>query len=545
MLIDDDGSLSDETIAEIIARAATDIEHADGAQRQTAVRDLSDLCWKIRNRGRAAIPVWLELLADEDKDIGESASYGLRNCVPDSIEPLIDRLGHRNPTVRRRACQSFGTMGKEAFPAADSILPLLKDSEQEVRSRAAWALGCMGDARPHTIAALFDMTSSGTIEDRRSALHSLGVLGTRTADHASLRERQQEILDALQDEDDDVRWGACFVIQSLDLDPATHVELMVPRLADRSERVEEMAIGQLKELAGEFDLTPQLAPICHVIRRARARSATAACEVIGRLGPRALAAVPFLLDALNGEDDHTTIAAAEALWRVDHRIEEALPHLARLFPDCGEAVCDAITVIGPAAAPLMGQVIEALQSDDWDLQWAAADALGYMGSSDPAVLATLTTALGHDSAIVVSAVTRALSRIGAAAVPALSELLLQPEDRQAEWAADALGRIGPAAGAAAELLRSHVHSAQPRLAAWSEIALAKITGDESTVPMLISLLERLDRADLREQAALGLAAIGPRATGAASALRALRDDPDDNVRTAVEAALAALTAARH
>jgi hypothetical protein len=76
------------------------------------------------------------------------------------------------------------------------------------------------------------------------------------------------------------------------------------------------------------------------------------------LGPRAHAAVPFLIDALNGEDEFTIIAAAVALWHVDRRIDVALPHLARLFPDFGETVCDAITEIGPAAAPLIDQFLQ-------------------------------------------------------------------------------------------------------------------------------------------------------------------------------------------
>ena len=52
------------------------------------------------------------------------------------------------------------------------------------------------------------MARSGTIEDRRSALHGLGNVGRAAANLAPLRARQQEIFDALQDEDDDVRWSA-------------------------------------------------------------------------------------------------------------------------------------------------------------------------------------------------------------------------------------------------------------------------------------------------------------------------------------------------
>lgn len=540
-----DRDLSDQEIAESVFRAAAEVKHADRARRHTAIRDLWDLCRRVRVRARAAIPIWLELLADEDKEIGESAIYGLSYAAPDSLEPLIDQLRHHHPTVRQRACSSLGTIGKEAIAAAHSVLPLLADPVEEVRSRAAWALGSIGDARQRTIEALLDMARAGTTEDRRSALHGLAGLAKAAADLAPFRVRQQEIFDALTDADDDVRWSACYAIGALDLDPTTHVDLIVPRLSDRSHRVEEMAIGQLKKLAEDIDLTSCLAPICQVVLGGRKRSAAVACEVIGTLGPRAHAAVPSLIDALEGEDEFTTIAAAEALWRVDRRIDVALPHLARLFPDFGETICDAITQIGPAAAPLLDQVLAALESDDWDLQWAAADALGCMGSSDPAVLAKLAAALGHESVIVVSAAGAALARIGAAAVPVLSDILLQPDDPRAEWAADALGRIGPAAGAAAKPLLAQLHSSRPALAAWSAIALAKITGDERVVPTLVKLLDMTDRADLREQAALGLKNVGPRAAGAANALNTLRHDPDADVRKAAEAALSVVTAARH
>lgn len=140
---------------------------------------------------------------------------------------------------------------------------------------------------------------------------------------------------------------------------------------------------------------------------------------------------------------------------------------------------------------------------------------------------------------------RHLPELAQRRVPVLSDILQQPDDPRAEWAADALGRIGLAAGAAAEPLLAQLHSPRPALAAWSAIALAKITGDERTVPMLVKLLDRTDRADLREQAALGLKHVGPRAAEAADALSALRDDPDAEVRTAAEAALSAVTAAHN
>jgi HEAT repeat protein len=224
-----------------------------------------------------------------------------------------------------------------------------------------------------------------------------------------------------------------------------------------------------------------------------------------------------------------------------------LPHLARLFDDVTYAgsVCDAICEIGPAAAPLVNSVIRAIQSDSWDLQWAAADALGHMASGDPHVVAALTTALGHASPTVCSAAVKALAQIGEPALPALLEILELHDNHRAEWAADALGRMGYNAKPAVKLLRSNLRSPNLGLASWSAIALAKIAGDPIAVPTLTSLLGRSDRPDFRQQAAIGLKAIGPPAASAVKALLSVRDDPDAGVRMAVEEALSAVNARRH
>src|SRR5205823_2823680 len=151
-------------------------------------------------------------------------------------------------------------------------------------------------------------------------------------------------------------------------------------------------------------------------------SARDMCKALALLGSRADAAVPCLIDALRSEDAFLVIAAAIALWKIAGRVEESLPQLARVFDDMGQSVCDAICEIGPAAAPLIDRVIGALDTEDWDLQWAAADALAAVASSRPDVVAALTTALGHPSPIVRSAAARAFAAIGPATLPVLIEV---------------------------------------------------------------------------------------------------------------------------
>jgi HEAT repeat protein len=529
-------------IAQEIARAAGSLADDKIEKRRDAASVLYDLCRNVGVQASAAIPLLLDLLADDDEAIGESASYGLAYCAPDSIESLIDQLRHPNPKVRRRSCSSLGTIGNPALAASGALRSLLSDPTQEARSRAAWALGSTGDIGPQTTGALLHMIETGTVEDRRAAFHAIGILG-----RAGLRLTetiQPRFIAGLIDPDSDVRWSVCYALEALDLDPAKRVALFVARLSDDSDRVREIAVNELKNLAEDADLSEHIDAICCVIRL-QTRAARGACELIGLLGPRARSAERVLTDAVSSDDPFIAIEGATALWRVTRRADVALPRLASLFEDYGESVCDAICEIGPAAAPLMEQVLAALDSDDWDLQWAAADALGRMGSSDPAVLATLTKALGHESGIVRSAALNALVRVGGPAVPALSETLAQFDDVRADWAADALGRIGHDAGSAVGLLRAGLQSPRSALSGWCAIALGKIAGDQTVVPTLIELLELPDRPDLRAQAALAIKSIGLPADSAKNALRALRDDPDPDVRTAVEEALASLGGWRH
>jgi HEAT repeat protein len=545
----DDPAREQAGLDQRIALLVADVEAADLEQRRAAVWQIFEMCFEARERAASAIPVLLNCLSDPDKRVGEGAAGGLHWCAPASIEPLIDCLNDPRPIVRRRACDALGNIGEPAIAACDVLRRSLTDTEPEVRAGAAKALGLIHDTHGRTIDALFAMASSESTRGRSAALHALGNIGKALADPGPLQAREHEVLAALEDSNADVRWSACYVLESLGLDPERHVELLMRRFAaDTSEHVLGMATGQLRRLTSTIDPEAHLLLMCHVVRAA-GRPARDMCEALALLGPRAGAAIPCLIDALRSDDVFLVVEAAKALWRIAGRAAEAVPELARVFDDSEESVCDAICEIGPAAEPLVDKVIGALDSGDWDLQWAAADALGAIGSSRPDVVAALATALGHPSPIVRSAAGRALAAIGPATVPALIEILEAPDDDdRREWAADALGQMGAQAHAAIEPLKTRWQSADRALAAWCAIALAKIAGDAATVPTLIGLLARSDRPDLQQQAALALTKIGPPAASATQALEAaLRDlDADDeHGRAAIKGALAAIGGALH
>ena len=398
----------------------------------------------------------------------------------------------------------------------------------------------MRDSSSATIDTLLGMIGSAVATDRSAALHALGNVARHSGAPIRLQRRKQEVVELLDDADENVRWSALYLLGSVSSSPEETVRLLARHLLDSSEDVRWIAVSRLKEIGPRPELVEHVPTLCGVVRGG-SPPAKDACRLLAMLGVAAREAVPCLLEALRSDDGGLVVTAAEALWKIDRRVEESLPALATLRA-LGEEVCDAISAIGPAAAPLLQKVVEALQSDDeWDLQWAAADALGAVASSDPPVIAALAAALDHESPIVCSAAVRALARVGQAAIPTLLDLL-DNDAKRAKGAAAALGRMGRLAEPAALALREKLDLADPELASWCAISLAHVAGDSCAVPWLVRLLERSGREDLRREAVGGLEAIGPPAAEARHALQSARDEADDALRADIDRALAAVNA---
>ena len=170
-------------------------------------------------------------------------------------------------------------------------------------------------------------------------------------------------------------------------------------------------------------------------------------------------------------DQHVRYAAAQALGKLG---QPALPAIRELTKDedalVRDAAVEALGAIGPPALPALAELSK---DKDQSLRFAAARrlatsdrprsrllcnwprtrmptrvlvaavALGVMGPAAKDAIPTLAE-LGRDPRVCGDAAL-ALSRVGPAAIPALTELLKEQNDRVRARAAWALGMIGPAA----------------------------------------------------------------------------------------------------
>lgn len=519
----------------------------DGEERKRAFDTLYELCREYGPAASAAAPVLIAALGEASDDTdAEALVYALHYCHGNDLEPIIECLSHPDVRVRRRGCHVLGLIGDNAVAGAEAVRRLLADADPTLRARAAWAIGLMHDSSPLTLEALFEMTSK-SITDRAAALHALGNIGQRISDRTPLQSRQENLIGALEDSSADVRRSALHAIAGLDLEPSRYAALLNSHLArEPNDDVRWRLLTDIRRLAGATDLTNYVALYCELVQRGE-RGAWDACEILGVMGAAASQALPALREivAFPEADDMLKVRAATALWKVAGNADEVIPVLKELFAENGESICDLICDMGPAAAPLIPEVVAALGTKDWDLQWAAADALGAIASSAPETLTALEGALKHDSPVVRSAATRAFVRIGEPATRTLCSILGGTDLRAASWAADALGHLGPKAASATTALRGTANSRDASLSAWSTIALAKIAGDVEMVPALVLLLGEQERSDLRKGASAALGQIGPPAAAACDALRKACDDDDTEVRLAAQDALAAVLSKRH
>jgi HEAT repeat protein len=528
--------LDDEVLPGVVQLLVDRAQSRNAVDRHAAVEELYELAYKVGPKIAAAIPVLIHAIAEPDEKLGSSAQWALSYCVPDSVEPLIECLKHPHAYVRERAAHSLGNIGDSAQPAAPALRPLLVDADQAVRKRAAWTLGLIHDTDQETILALVKLAVQGSSIDKSAALHGLGNIGKALDDSRELQFHQSLILGALEDASSDVRHSGLYAMESLGLAPQAAADLILA-LLDREESspVLRSALERLEALAPTADLRAGVPRIIACLPN-RSDEASQACRVLGAMRPAPKEAIGALRDALH--IDELVVPAATALWKIDKSFEYSVVHLQRVFDGNGESICDLICEVGPAAAALLPEVVAALCADDWDLQWAAADALGAVASSDPIVVAALMHALSHPSPIVRPAAARSIARVGKTMVPGLQLLVATPEDPRCAWAAFALGEMGPTAVDALPELRVGMQLRREPLSSCCAIAVALIGGEMDCIPFLIEVLFRDDSQAPRRAAAAALGQMGPAARSATRALEGLLDDEDYEVAQAAGNALA-------
>jgi len=114
----------------------------------------------------------IQALKDEHWDVRRRAAWVLGNMGEPAVGPLIQALKDEHWDVRRKVAWALGNI-RDAR-AIEPLIQALRDEYSDVREEAAWALGNIRDAR--AIGPLIQALRDEYPDVRRQAARSLAVL---------------------------------------------------------------------------------------------------------------------------------------------------------------------------------------------------------------------------------------------------------------------------------------------------------------------------------------------------------------------------------
>jgi len=258
-------------------------------------------------------------------------------------------------------------------------------------------------------------------------------------------------------------------------------------------------------------------------------------------------AVFDLMRALRDPDPFVRQLTADALG--DFRAGRALAAgtlgelLSDADPHVRRSAAEAMRGLGGGAGRIVPALTKALRDPDARIRAACAGVLGGVGADAESAAPALTECLTDASADVRGAAAGALGSVGAGAKnagPALIKLLSDPEIAVRRAAAGALGEIDVDGAAAVGPLLECLKDRDELLVRSAAKALGRLgpAAEPAVQPLIAVVGDQRREWETRLAAVEALGRLGKIALPALDALRAaLRDDDDEDVRLAADAAI--------
>ncbi len=452
---------------------------------------------------------------------GKASVSTLSDIFLDTEQPLEERL---------EALATVGRYGSFAESAVPHLVSALVAPEPEIRTAAAEALNEIDPdwaATEAAQAAVPDLTKglrSNAKGVRLAAAEALGEIGPPAAEAAPMLE------DLLGENDPELRLAACEALNRLGAVPAGSAQRLVKMLTEPDEALRVCALEALIDIGSE--------------------------------------AVAALLATLGSEDDALRLAAIEALNQIDPQwttSDEALEAIAGFIEKVEEGfggdrlvAIQGLSALGPAARFAIPNLITLLLDGDRDVRNASVQALKAIdpkwpesSEAESAVPDLILALIDSDGSLqktagtVLAKVDPHWPRSEAARemIPHFVKGLNHSLDTVRIAAAEALGRIGPAAKGAAPQLEAALVDRRKDVREAAAKALDAVDpewrkGDR--IPKSAAVhLESLESEDWKVRAAAvgALGELGPAAPGAVPHLVECLADPDRNVRATADEAL--------
>jgi HEAT repeat protein len=240
------GSIDSAQIDQAVDEALTKSERAihDTRAVDKALSQLERLTFDFGVAGQGGdaaderlVDVFITALKDSDAEVRERAAWALgKEQAARAADALIGALKDAEPDVREQAAWALGQI--RAAQAIEALVGALKDESADVAERAAWALGQIRN--PSSVAGLIAGAGHAEPDVREQIAWALGQIRDKQAVQALVR--------LLDDAEPDVREQAAWALGQI-RDPAA-VDGLVAALDDQDADVREQivwALGQISD----------------------------------------------------------------------------------------------------------------------------------------------------------------------------------------------------------------------------------------------------------------------------------------------------------
>ncbi len=398
----------------------------------------------LKKIGTAAIPELVKVLADISKDIRDAALEILERIDPEwiytesavnEIKRFVKMLTDKNKEIRDAAFEALERIDPEWVRTESAVAELKRlekmlDDSGESRILAVEALGRIGAAAENTVPRLITL-----LADRNAVgpvVESLGKIGT------GAKQAIPHLIPLLADTNLYIRKSAAESLEKTDVKwrQSESVRLMIPKfmaaltnqgsgydspdealaavgppaihplvkaLADSNKGLIEIAAKILKQIDPKWPLTDGAKEAVPHLASALGHSEWyvrhSAAEVLGKIGPGAIKAVPFLVKGLADKNKVVRATVKASLDKITvQNLPPAKPAPVQETPE---------SKLPPGVAPH----VKNLSDSDDVLRRDAAEELGKMGRKAADALPYLIDVLADDNVRVREAAGAALEKI--------------------------------------------------------------------------------------------------------------------------------------
>jgi HEAT repeat protein len=515
--------------------------------------------------GTAAVGPLIAAAADQDAIVREGAIEGLGHLPSpdDRIQGVVVAAAEdAAPSVRAAAVKSLSGLGLPDEVLAKAMEKSLRDGDGRVRRAAVATLVARRALLARMAPELESLLAAEREDVARDAAFLLGEIGPGAVTRllAALRHEASRIdliagglaqvgrsavpslVQAARDSNSRVRRGAALALgQIRPLSPST-VATLAAGLNDPDPEVKEAfltSVGGLGSRAREA-----VPAVRDLLKNPSPSIRTKAVEVLSRAAPRDQRLRDDLIPMLDDPDDRVQRRVIDAIRILGPSGRNALAAIVtKLGTSKAEevrlAAVEFIASHGPFAKDAIPALISSLDDPSLRLRTTTIGALGQMGKAAGPALDRLTALLGDRRAEVREAVATTVGSLGLDVQvirPALSKAIQDDEPSVRRAALSAVFRLGPdGALFIPDLILLASREKRPGQAQRLLRRYERNGPNVRSVPELVKQLEH-DQPTVRLLAVKFLGLAGGDAQDAMTALGRLHDDPDAEVRKAVEAA---------